>query len=567
MIEIKEITPIKLSGLSSLKVSFPYNPEIVEVIKQFQPAVFNKKELYWEIPICYLSNVIDALTYYGDIRLTLLNNEIREISSNVPELTQEEIDAFKVKPFPHQIDSVNYGLHKDKWLLLDGMGLGKTYQAMCLAETLHSRGELEHCLIICGVDSLRTNWKAEIKKFSNLDCIVLGEYQTKSGKFRYRTVAERAEQLINPISEFFIIINIATIRDDRIVEAFKKSKNKIDMIVVDECHRVSNKSSSQGANLLKLDAKYKVAMTGSLITNNPESCYLPLYWTNNDHSTLTNFLAQYCIYGGFGGREVVGYKNLDLLKEEIEACALRRTFDQVRGDMPLKTVEFETVEMPDEHRKFYDAIKDGVKEEADKIELTTGNLLALTTRLRQATSAPSVLTSNKVDSSKVDRAIEIIEDVLSQGEKIVVFSTFLEPCSIIASKLEKFRPLLATGDIDDDLVQRNIDTFRNSPDFNLLIGTHGKLGTGYSMSECHYSLMIDFPWTYYAFSQSCDRIYRITSDQPVFIKALCCADTIDERVREIVETKKELQDYLVDGKENSISEELKNEMKNILLSL
>lgn len=339
------------------------------------------------------------------------------------------------------------------------------------------------------------------------------------------------------------------------------------MIVVDECHCCSNSSSSQGHNLLKLDAKYKVAMTGSLITNNPESCYLPLKWINKDSSTLTNFRSLYCTYGGFGGHQVIGYRNLDLLKEELDSCALRRTFEQVRGDMPKKSVEFEIIEMDDKHRKLYEAVRDGVKEEVDKVELNTGNLLALTTRLRQATAAPSLLTTESISSSKVDRAIEIIEDILSQGEKLVVFSTFIEPCEVLMQRLSKYKPLLATGSISDDLVQRNIENFRNSKDFNLLIGTHGKLSTGYSMPECHYSLMIDFPWTYYAFAQSCDRIYRITSDQPVFIKALVCADTIDERVKEIVENKKDLQDYLVDGKENAISDSLKNEMKNILLNL
>jgi len=360
---------------------------------------------------------------------------------------------------------------------------------------------------------------------------------------------------------------VSTIRDDKIIEAFKKSKNKIDMIAVDECHRVSNKSSSQGSNLLKLDAKYKVAMTGSLITNSPESCYLPLSWTENDKSTLTNFRLQYCKYGGFGGKEIIGYKNLDLLQDELNSCSLRRTFDQVRGNMPTKNIEFETVEMSEEHRKFYEAIKDGVKEEADKINLTTGNLLALTTRLRQATAAPSVLTTNNIDSSKVDRAIEIIEDIINSGEKVVVFSTFLEPCDVLATKLGRFRPLLATGNISDDIVQKNIEQFRNSENFNLLIGTFGKLSTGYSMPEAHYSVMIDTPWTYFSFAQACDRIYRITSDQPVFIKVLTCAGTIDERVQYIVENKKDLQDYLVDGKENSVSAKLQDEMRNILMSL
>ena len=108
---------------------------------------------------------------------------------------------------------------------------------MYLAETLHKRGIIEHCLIICGVDSLRQHWKAEIQKFSNESVVVLGEKLTKTGKVTYDTLVKRAEQLINPISEFFIVVNITNIRDDKFIEAFKKSQNKIGMIIFDEAHR------------------------------------------------------------------------------------------------------------------------------------------------------------------------------------------------------------------------------------------------------------------------------------------------------------------------------------------
>lgn len=564
MITIKETTPIKLSGLTSLQIQFSYSQVIVETLKNFQPAVFHKKSLIWELPITSLASILDTLTYLDDIELILAPPKQEQA---VELLTDSEISTFRVQPFQHQLDSINFGLQQQKWMLLDGMGLGKTYQAICLAEVLYRRKEIEHCLIICGVDSLRTNWKLEIQQFSKLSCTVLGEYKTKSENFRYHSVQERASQLKNKINEFFIIVNIASIRDKHLVEAFKNSENKIDMIVVDEIHRCSNKSSNQGANLLKLEAKYKLAMTGSVITNNPESCYLPLYWVGQEHATLTNFRAQYCKYGGWHDHEVVGYKNLDLLKDEIDHCSLRRTFATISKDMPKKTVEFEVLEMSDEHRKFYESVKAGVKEELDRITLNTSNLLALTIRLRQATVAPSILTSNNIKSSKIERAVEIIEDILFSGEKVVVFSTFLAPCEELAVRLAQYKPLLATGSISDDLVQQNIAKFRNTSNYNLLIGTHGKLGTGYSLPECHYSLMLDFPWTYYAFSQSCDRIYRINSDQPVFIKALCCADTIDERVKKIVENKKELQDYLIDNQENSISQSLQDEMKQILLDL
>lgn len=75
------------------------------------------------------------------------------------ELTDDEIRSFKMRPFSHQIDAVNYGLNPahERWLLLDSMGLGKTNEIIWLAETLKRRGKIDHCLIICGVDSLRQN--------------------------------------------------------------------------------------------------------------------------------------------------------------------------------------------------------------------------------------------------------------------------------------------------------------------------------------------------------------------------------------------------------------------------
>ena len=81
MIEIREISPPrKLSGLSSFLLKFPYNPQIVDVVKSFSPAVFDKKNLTWEISSSYLSQLLDQLTYLDDIQLTLLPGEIKEIS-------------------------------------------------------------------------------------------------------------------------------------------------------------------------------------------------------------------------------------------------------------------------------------------------------------------------------------------------------------------------------------------------------------------------------------------------------------------------------------------------------
>ena len=175
------------------------------------------------------------------------------------ELSASEIDQFHFKPFPHQVEAINYGLNPEheKFLLLDSMGLGKSLEIVGLAETLHRRGEIDHCMIICGVDSLRQNWKREIQKFSNLDVLVLGEKISKKGRISYETVPNRCKILKEPISEFFVVVNAATLRSDEFIEAFRKSKNSFGMIAVDEAHRFATKSSQQGSNLLKLNLQIR----------------------------------------------------------------------------------------------------------------------------------------------------------------------------------------------------------------------------------------------------------------------------------------------------------------------
>ena len=514
---------------------------------------------------------MDTLTFLDNIQLILLPETEESSNQGVFDLTQAEIDQLHFKPFQHQIEAINYGLdpRHTKWLLLDSMGLGKTLEIIGYAETLKSRGLIDHCLIICGVDSLRQNWKSEIEKFSNYGVRVLGEYVTKTGTIRYRTIPERAAELKESIPEFFVVINAATLRHDEVIEAFKKSKNKFGLIAVDEVHRFASSTSQQGDNLLKLKSDYKVAATGTLLLNSPISCYVPLVWTENDHSILTNFKAQYCKFGGFGDKQIIGYKNLETLREEINSCMIRRTLDQVRDDMPLKNITYQVVEMSDQHRKFYDAIVDGVKSEADKIKLNTSNLLALTTRLRQATACPSVLTTQNIVSSKVERAAEIATDLLETGEKVVVFSMFKESVQALATMLANYNPLICTGDYTEQQIKSSVEAFQNDPNSKLLIGTHQKMGTGFTLNSASYLICIDTPWTDASLSQSTDRIWRITNKYPAYVTILICKDTIDERVREIVETKKALSDYMIDGVENelAVSEQLSSEMRRIIQDL
>lgn len=575
MVTIQEISPPKkISGLSSLLISFEFNQYIVDSLKTLPTYYYHKKERVWEVPICYLGRLLDSLTFLDEIQLKLLDisksDEFRfNKQFNLEPLSEIEKVSFKMKPFEHQLEAINFGLAQEKWLLLDSMGLGKTNSIIWLAETLKRRGIIDHCFIICGVNSLKQNWKKEIQKFSTESAVVLGEYTTRTGKIRYRSMDKRAQQLKDPIEEFFVITNLESLRDDRIIEAFKKSSNKFDMIAFDEAHKAATKSSQQGTNLLELDAPFKIAATGTLITNNPLSAYVPLSWTGNDQSILTTYKSQYCNFGGFKNSQVIGFKNLNVLQEELSACSLRRTLDQVRSDMPSKTVTLEVLELEDSQRKFYEAIKEGVKEEADKIELKSANLLALTTRLRQATACPGLLTTQKVESIKVTRCLEYIEELTSQGEKVVVLSVFKETLNDLAAKLGQFRFSINTGDTPDAVVASNIERFQTDPNEQVCIGTWGKIGTGWTLNAASYLICIDTPYTAAMFDQGTDRIWRVNNERPAFITVLICEDTIDERVQQIIETKKELGEYLVDGIEsdNLANNKLEDALREIIRDL
>jgi SNF2 family DNA or RNA helicase len=205
----------------------------------------------------------------------------------------------------------------------------------------------------------------------------------------------------------------------------------------------------------------------------------------------------------------------------------------------------EVVDMKQDQMNFYQDVVKGIAE-TDRVDLSTTNLLGMCTRLRQASSCPSILTSEDISAAKLDRAEDLVEEIIEQGESVVIFSGFKESCYTLGKRLEKYKPYVLTGDTKQDIIDKAISDFQKSKEPQIIIGTWQKLGTGITLTKASYMLFIDTPWTSAEFEQSCDRIYRIGTSKSVTIYNLICKDTIDERVRDILDTKEALSDYLVD---------------------
>lgn len=264
MISITEKPTVKCPGLSSLFIEFEYKREIVDCIKNSGDiAVYDKKSKIWECPVTSLSRLIESLSNYEDIELTLMEDCKEDIVKDIALNTNNYI----TQPYKYQVNSIKYGLQHDKWLLLDAPGLGKTLQMLYLAQELKNRKNIEHCLIICGVNTLKNNWKNEILKHTNLSCRILGEKVSSKGKVSIGSVSERVEQLKNKLNEFFIITNIETLRNDDIVKYIENGPNNFDMIVLDEAH-----TCFDGSTQVLVDGE--VHTIKEVVENNIGNCIL-----------------------------------------------------------------------------------------------------------------------------------------------------------------------------------------------------------------------------------------------------------------------------------------------------
>jgi SNF2 family DNA or RNA helicase len=538
MIRIQERTNKQVPGETSFYISFKYDKDIVAAIKSLPSASFNKKTTDWEIPISSLSEAIDTLSSLDDLQIDLIKYQERKDK-------KFKLSEYKTTPFDYQLDGIQYGLNHDKWLLLDSPGLGKTLQLIYLAQELKNRNKIEKCLIICGINTLKTNWKKEIQKHSSLSSMILGERINSKGRTVFEGVPYRVNQLNNPIEEFFVITNVETLRSDDVVKAINKGKNNFDMIIFDEIHTCKDPNSLQGSHLLKLKkAKYKVGATGTLLMNNPLDTYMALKWIEAERCSYSNFRYYYCVYGGQFNNDLLGFKNLDYLKDMLNKHTLRR--DKSLLNLPDKTIINEYVDMPDRQKIFYDNIKSGIVSEVDKVKLRPNVILSMAMRLRQATACPDILTTENIPSGKIERCCDLVNQILSEGNKVVVFSTFKETLNILKEKLKEYKPLIGTGDISDGEISSNVDKFQSDSDCRIFLGTWQKCGTGLTLTSANYMIFLDTPWTNAQFEQAQDRIYRIGTTKPVTIYNLISTDTIDERVLEIVEDKAAISDYVID---------------------
>lgn len=543
MIKLKFDFSQKLKYKQSLYIKGDYNPTILDTIHSFQTRYYHRNSKLWECKIDYFPIILDKLKF-EDVQIC---GEIPKKFEKYLKLlnTYDKQDAqyySKTKPFDHQMDSFKYALIHNKFLLGDEQGLGKTKQALDIAVSRKSK--MRHCLIVCGVNNLKWNWYKEVEIHTNEKAHILGSRVNKKGKTVIGNSSERLADLKQVHDEYFIITNIETLRDKGIQAQIKKmcSEGIIGMTIIDEIHKCKNSQSKQGKAIHCCCSYYRLALTGTPLMNNPIDLYNVLKWLEVENHSLSYFKNLYCEMGGFGGYEIIGYKNLEQLESMLNKNMLRRRKEDVLN-LPPKIYTDELLDMDNSQDKLYRDVTNQIIEDIDRIMLLPNPLTELI-RLRQVTSNPNILSSKNITNVKYDRVFDILE---STTDKVIIFSNWTQVINPLYIKLGSlgYNPAIVTGETKGPIEEMN--KFQNDKSCRVILGTTPALGTGYTLTAANTVIFIDEPWNKAIKDQAEDRCHRIGTKGTVNIITLICKDTIDEKIHQIIKDKGELSDRIVDG--------------------
>ena len=526
----------------AFRVSFKYDPTTVAKIKELAERRYLPEDRAWEIPAHELPNLVEKLGIHNincnsGVMDALKTKEIEDKR----EATQERLRGIKpvvdfdftTTPLPHQIEAFNYGMERNELLIGDEQGLGKTKESIDI--TVARKRDLCKCLIVCGVNSVKYNWEAEIKTHSKEKSVMLDQ---KTMPLRVKALNEWLRG-----SEYYAIINIESLRNESVQDAIYLGIKDgfIGCIIVDEIHKAKNGSSQQGKALRMLKSPVKIGLSGTPM-NKAEDLWNILTWLGIEKRSFYSFRNAYCIMGGYGGYRVVGHKNLESLNAELNTVMIRRKKEEVL-DLPPKIHSTEFVELTPKQQKLYRDIKQGIIEDMENI-LASVNPLSCTLRLRQLTGG--LFTE---DNPKLDRIMDMLaEEIIPNGYKAIIFSQWEQIASLYNEALQEYNPVYIVGNVSPEDRQREVERFQNDPNCKLAIGTIGAMGTGLTLNKASYVFFIDKLWNSGENAQAEDRAHRIGTAGTVNIISMVAKGSVDEGVEEYLLENKDLFDRVVDGK-------------------
>lgn len=583
---------------NSYDIKCNYDPELIDLIKNVAGRKWIPEYKIWTIPrnrLGFLLNQLKGTRYERELHIQSSEdiniNQKLGTTNYIPEVDLSNVERYVQEGghlYKHQEDFMKYAIYRELngytsgFLLADEPGAGKTLEVLQLAMYYKNHKNCKHCLIICCVNTAKYNWQEDILKHTNgkEKPYILGT-RLRRNKIDVRHDTGGKEKLDDlktghmysnyeyPELPYFLVINIEAFRHkngkayditSEIINWIKSGE--IGMIAIDEIHRNASMHSVQGKQLLTIKKKIKnidndvcwIPMTGTPIVSKPTDLFLPLRLVDgHDSDSYYMWCQQYCMYGGFGGYDIVGYKNIDTLKQILEPNMLRRLKKDVL-DLPPKIRYTEYIENTPYQKKLYNQIEGELVANQDVI-VSSMNPMSQLLKLRQVNGSPELVDNTLVvdktylnKNAKAKRLLELIDDIVSNGEKVIVFSNWVEPLRTLYKFISaKYGTCCYTGTMKSDVREKHKQAFITNPKYSVLLGTVGALGVSHTLTVARNVIFYDKPWNASEVVQCEDRIHRPGTAHSVNIYTLVSKDTVDERVEKILSNKSGTANYIVDN--------------------
>lgn len=426
--------------------------------------------------------------------------------------------------------------------MADDMGLGKTIQVISLILKMKEDGKLKKPVLVVCPTTLMGNWMKELEMFApNLKAAIYHG-------------AERQLDLKNDI----IMTTYAIMRID--VEELKKQGWS--MVIVDEAQNIKNPDTAQTLSVKSIKSDIKIAMTGTPVENRLTELWSIFDFINHGYlGTLKEFQKSYAI-------PIERFKEnsrANKLKMSVSPFVLRRlkTDKNVISDLPEKLVLNDYCYLSKPQAVLYEKT---LNEMMEKISGITGinrrgNIFKLITALKQICNHPYQFLKagemSKELSGKMEKCVSLVQNIIDNEEKALIFTQYKEMGDILTKVLAEecnIEPSFFHGSLNVGQREKLIDDFQNNPETKVMILSLKAGGTGLNLTSATNVIHYDLWWNPAVEDQATDRTYRIGQDKNVMVHRMITLGTFEEKIDEMLKSKKDLANMAVYEGEKIITE-------------
>ena len=459
-------------------------------------------------------------------------NEAKKKAERVDEIrvktdTDFHVKGLKKELYNYQRVGVEFlAVSNGRAIIADEMGVGKTAQA--LAYIKHAG--YKRTLVVCPA-SVKFAWETEVKKWTNLKAVII-DPKTDITK-------------IDPD------VHIWVINYDILKKNYAQlSKIRFDCMIGDEATYIKSTQAirTKAFRQISRNIPSVILLSGTPLLSRPSELFSLLniidqkIW-DNWYTYARRFCAMKQTRWGI---DFSGASNTEELHSRIKRYFIRREKKDVLKELPAKIFINVPVQLDKETSREYDVAANNL---ADYLRKYAGKQPPAIAKALAAEKLTQLNVLRQLCAlGKVETAHELISSVIESGEKVIVFSSFVEPLERLKARF-KGKAVILTGQTPVSERQGIVEAFQNDPGVQVFLGGYKSAGIGITLTAAANFIGLDYPWTNADLSQAIDRLHRIGQEaNSVNIYQLSAIDTIDDDMKDILDHKQDIFDQVIDGK-------------------